>query len=432
MNAVVIRCPTCNAALNVSSDAMSVVCNYCHTPCRIQQRTRIFQVPRPVQGPPQMPVAKVPVNRLAVMIVAGALGTMTLGGVLAGALALRANVGIPSSGRHGGLAERPAADKPNPELISWESDRPLLRDLDGDGEEDLIGAIESYVPTTNVRQGHLAAYSGKDGHILWRSEPLPSGLGNVPKTGLAGDLLVVTGDDGNLHAYQVSDGKKTWTASIGEKVRRMCGRPDGVMRVLTEDERATDVVLATGATSPAEAPKSRRSRDRDKDCDVLPDDTSLAYGQDLYDVFRSLPDVRGMDSSFMTRRGDVAIIAGGKEPGTSVPMLARLDKRAVVWTKELPSSNPLTARHDEKLTYFDDRVVLAIYSTTFSGGEVRLAALDPSDGNRKWEAVLDSGPSGAVMSTVFATKKYAMVVTWTYLAAFDLNTGKPVYRIGRQ
>ena len=55
--------------------------------------------------------------------------------------------------------------------------------------------------------------------------------------------------------------------------------------------------------------------------------------------------------------GDAAIIAGGKEPGTSVPMLARLDKREVVWTKELPSSNPLTARHDEKLESLRGEIV---------------------------------------------------------------------------
>jgi PQQ-like domain len=431
VNALVIRCPTCNAALNVRGDATSVTCNYCHSPCQIQQRTRVFQIPRPVQGPPQLPVAQVPVNRMP-MVIVGATVSMIVFGAMSGYFAYRRAIVAPILARSA-VAERPAtaaeaaaAARPSrPENLQWNSNRPLLRDLDGDGANDLVGLIGVY---TGERMSHLAAYSGADGHALWRSPAIPAALGSRPRLALAGDRALLSGDDGKLYSYQLSDGRAGWTLELGEKVRSLCALPDdGAVRVVTEDDRARDVQLASGEAAEVRG-KSRRQLY--KACDELPTDHDNTYGQVRYNPFHRLPNVSGMYSRFTVRRGDRTLLSGGKSPGTGIPMVARLDGRAVKWRAELPSSNPLTSQIAEEVIYFDDRVALATYATEFSGGETRLVALSFEDGHRLWEAKLSSGPGSNVMSSVFASGNRAYVVSWTYLMAFDLKTGKLAFKIG--
>lgn len=428
MNAIIIRCPTCNAALNVSGDAMSVTCNYCHSPCRIQQRTRVFQIARPLQGPPQMPVAQVPVNRLP-LIIAGSTIAMILFGATSSFFAYRSII-PPSARTRAALAEQPAAVPPKaapsrPENLQWNSTRPLLRDLDGDGAEDLVGLIGVY---DGERVAHVAAYSGSDGHALWRSPVIPAALGSRPKLALAGDRALLSGDDGKLYSYQLRDGHAGWTLELGEKVRALCALPDeGAIRVVAEDDRARDVQLASGEAVEVHG-KSRRQLY--KACAALPTDHDNTYGQVRYNPFNRLPNVSGMYSRFTVKRGDRSLLSGGKSPGTGIPMVARLDGRDVKWRAELPSSNPLTSRFDEEVIYFDDRVALATYATESSGGETRLVALSFEDGHRLWEAKLSSGPGSNVMSSVFATGNRAYVVSWTYLMAFDLQTGKQAFKIG--
>jgi outer membrane protein assembly factor BamB len=427
VNAIVIRCPTCNAALNVPGDAASVTCSYCHSPCLIQQRTRIFQIPRPLQGPPQMPVAQVPVKPGA-MVVIGATVTMILGGTIAGLFAFQRAI-APTERTPSPMAEREktkAATPPSqPEYLQWSSMRPLLRDLDGDGDDDVIGAITTYGGPT--RSMFAAAYSGKDGHPLWRSPAIPGGVGNQPMLALAGDHLVLSGDDGKLHGYQLGDGSSAWRVELGEKVRRLCSLPGGELRVITEDDRARDVQLGSGA---AVVVAVEHRRQLAKGCDPLPTDDDNTYGAAASDVFRPLPRVSGMNVRYMLKRGTVAVVSGGKSRGTSVPMVARLDKREVKWLRELPSSNALTSRSEEKVLYFDDHVVLATYDTDFSRGETRLVALSPTDGSLLWESPLSSGPGSNVMAAVLATQHHALAVTWTYVMGFDLKTGKLAFKIG--
>ncbi len=432
MNAITIRCPTCNAALNVNGDATSVTCTYCHTPCRIQQRTRVFQLPRPVQGPPSMPVAKAPV-RPAVPIVMGAAITMTIVGGLSGFLVMQ-QTDVPSS-RFAATptAERPAeAQEPptppqRPENLHWNSARPLLRDLDKDGSDDLIGAINTFGDATAV---YLTAISGADGHTLWRSPAMPAGIGHNKRVAVAGQLALISGEDGVLHAYSLEDGAAAWKVQLGEKLETLCALPDpATIRLITSDEHSRVLQLADGKlTAPVPGAGSRRRRQAS--CDIIDDDRDHRYGQDLYDAFRRVPNVRGMSTRFMAKRGDTGIVAGGKSPGTSVPMLARLDKREVTWKLELPSSDHLTASFDEDILYFDDRVVLTTYAIA-SGGEVRLVALAPEDGSRKWEVPVQTQSGSIVLSSVFATQNRAVVVTWTFAMAFDLQTGKRLFKIGR-
>ncbi|MEM9383207.1 MAG: hypothetical protein AAGB93_24880 [Planctomycetota bacterium] len=50
----------------------------------------------------------------------------------------------------------------------WSCQRPILADVDGDGIEDFVGEVVRY----GARTTHAAAFSGKDGALLWISENL--------------------------------------------------------------------------------------------------------------------------------------------------------------------------------------------------------------------------------------------------------------------
>jgi outer membrane protein assembly factor BamB len=426
LHAITIRCPTCNAALHVGETVTSVVCTYCHTPCRIQQRTRIFQMPRPLVGPPSMPVARTPV-RAAPMIVAGVAASVALMGAMSAFLFVgTASYTPPSSLASGSTAEAPAPEPPK-EHYQWTSGKPLLRDLDGDGESDLIGMIRVFA---NSKQLHfLAAYSGATGQALWRTEALPAPLDGQSRIAVAGEHLLVWSQDGKLHGYQLGGGASSWIAELGEKVAELCEGPyAGAVRVITADDRARDVRLSTGELADVE-PVSRRKLYAA--CRAIPNDNNHSYGQLISDSWRRLPNVRGMSSSAMVKRGELTIVAGGKSPGTAVPMLARLDGKDVKWKVELPSKDPLTSMFDEKILYVDERVVLATYRTQFgSDGETFVVALHPDDGRRLWESSFSTGPGSIVMSGVLATEKRAIAVTWTAAVAFDLATGKLSFVIG--
>lgn len=462
MNAISIRCPTCNAALHVPNEATTVTCSYCHTPCRIQHRSRILQIPRPPahddrmpgrDGRAPMPVARVPV-RSAAMVTVGALTAMMVVGAGAGYTMMR-NAEVASSSRAASqpmqIAEAmppatPGGPSGRPEMVHWNSSRPMLRDLDGDEQEDLIGVIGVYVNSTSLR--HVAAYSGKDGHSLWRSALVPEAVGSQVKIALVGDRVLLSGDDGKLYAYKLEDGSPAWTLAVGEKVEMLCQLGDAGdgsskddpleaarglaastrVRVVTKDERARDVQLAGGEATEITG-KSRRQLFRA--CNQIPTDDDNTYGQVPYNPFHRLPNISDMYPRYTVRRGDVMLVSGGKAPGTGIPMVALREGRKVRWRAELPSSEPLTSQMDEKVIYFDSRVALATYATrSGSDGETRLVALSAEDGHRLWEAPLSSGPGSSVMSSVMATGKRAVAVSWTYAIAFDLETGKRVFSIG--
>lgn len=436
MNAITIRCPTCNAALHVPNEAATVTCSYCHTPCRIQHRSRIWQIPQPPPPPvrdgrPPMPVAKVPV-KIGAMVIAGSLASMLVAGGGAAFMVMQGGaVSSSSSSESHALmqhAEVPTAEPAKrPETLRWDSSKPLLRDLDGDGDDDLIGMVNGYVDSKSLR--YVAAYSGKDGRALWRSAAVPDALGTQAYVTIAGDRALLSGDDGKVYAYQLDDGAAAWTLEVGERVELYCRLDDaGKLRIITKDERARDVELASGAATPVTG-KSRRQLWRG--CDAIPTDNDNSYGQAVYNPFHRLPNVRGMYTRSLVKRGDTALISGGKSPGTGIPMVALRKGKEVVWRAELPSSDPLTSQMSEAILYVDSRVALATYSTNSgSAGQVRLVALATEDGRRLWEAPLSSGPGSMVLSSVLATQRRAIAVTWTYALAFDLETGKPVFAIG--
>jgi hypothetical protein len=147
------------------------------------------------------------------------------------------------------------------------------------------------------------------------------------------------------------------------------------------------------------------------------------------DVFASLPTLPGMDLRRLARRPGGPIVAiGNKQPGTAVPMLARLDGDRAAWTVEVPAAEPLTSRADDRAVTLSDRAVFAVYEAG-SVSRARLAAFALADGHRLWDVALT--PDGAAhVGGMIATGELVVVATPASLAAFDQADGHLRFQIG--
>jgi hypothetical protein len=149
------------------------------------------------------------------------------------------------------------------------------------------------------------------------------------------------------------------------------------------------------------------------------------------------------------RPGGPAIAVGKKQPGTSVPLLARLGPRpaqppmpkkgwrteeekkallpSAVWKVEIPASDPLNARLDEEHVTVSDKAVFALYE--ISNSKHHLAAFSLADGKRLWDRELTHG-SGFVAVSLTVVGDAVGVTTWQNFTTYSAADGSERYRIG--
>lgn len=450
MRAIAVTCPQCGATLRVEGDVASVTCSYCGTAARIQQRTRVFQVPRPMPPPgPAMPPGLVARQKVSPAVFALPI-VISMAAVGGGAL---------FASRAAGVAQRTAQEvqraTQSPQQVTaaaakaragWWGETPILTDADGDGADDLVGLVR-YAQDND--RAHLAAYSGKTGAQLWESAQLGTGA-NLTQSilGKAGDVVLMATEDGMLQTFDRRDGAARLKMSMGEKVQAMCaGGGAGEVVILTADDRWT-VVDAGGKQHvgtpllrldrPGSKPKDALSRFRAIGAEVPPglcvpvDNNHWQKPAALLSIDRwaRLPELPGMSISLLVRHpgGPVAAI-GSKRPGTAVPMLARLDGDKARWTAEIPASDPLTARADERTVGMSATAIYAVYSLSNPSRE-RLAAFSLEDGRRLWDQPIEHGTGSLNVVAVVATGDIVVVVAWSALRAFDQQDGTTRFGIG--
>ncbi len=440
-----MRCPNCGASLTVDDGATSVACQYCGTTSRIQTRSRVLQVPRPLPtgGPqPGGPVARQRVNR-AVLIGPAVFTAGVIG--FSGYMAQRStervqraiSQQVPVSA---GTNSTPAPPEQRPD--TWATGLPLVADVDGDGGDDLIGL------TRNVMDGdraQIGAFSGATGTPLWRGERLGTYSDTVQAVlYLAGDHVLMATPGGELRSFGTRDGAPRWTTAMGERIDAACAIGGEAERVMvgTSDRRWHVITLVDGARRDAAEPKRVGGRDRKitpmawvqgtlaaDTCLPLPSSGREAMpGLTTADSWaKGLPSVDGMSLARVVRRGDGPVVAiGGKTPGTAVPMLAVLDGKRVRWSAAVPSSDPLQARaEDEHVTVSGD----AVFQVWQDKDGPRLAAFDLADGRRRWDVALDKDQARVVVGAMIVGGR-VLVAGWGGLQAFDAADGKPVYSLG--
>ncbi len=427
-----MRCPNCGASLDVDDHATSVTCQYCGTSSRVQPRSRIFQVPRPLPpetGAPR-PVARQQVNRSLVLL--PLVMTVGIGGLVA-FTTMRAIKQVPIPGL-GGIGGARGAD-------TWSTAVPLVVDVDGDGHDDLVGL------TRNVLDGdraQLAAFRGSDGRALWTGARIGTYSDTIQAVVFAaGGLVVLATPSGELKAFDRATGAPRWTVPLGERVEQVCDDGEaGALQLGTADERWHRVNVADGSRVERKPPVVLDRHGRDKRlqplawvnaelppgvCLPLPTSATEVPGLATADFWSRLPPVEGLNVRRMARRGaGPVVVVGQKQPGTPVPTMAVVDGKAVRWKAVIPEVDPLNARFDDKHLTVGDDAAFAVYE---GKDGPRLTGFALADGRRLWDRALTKRSSLVVTGVVMVDGK-VVVSAWGNLQAFDAATGAPAYMVG--
>jgi len=443
VRAIAVACPHCGASLTVPGDAVSVSCQYCGKPAQIQRRSRILQVPRPLPPTPSpdyqvarqrvspagfLPLVLVPVVLVAGLVAFAALRARSRGGAIKSDQAAAARAGQPE--------------------LWWGLDVPLLADLDGDGTRDVVGLVR-YVDDGD--RASIAAFAGDTGALRWQTERVGTfSDANQAPLALTASHVLLASIDGQVRGFDRRTGAPAWTVAIGEKVETFCaGDAPTTALVAAADDRwwALD---AAGGKQPS-TPRLRFDRPHEFQfkglarflalgpegapdlCAQIDNRTWRApAGVTSIDSWETLPAIDGMTSRRLVRHPGGPIVAvGDRSPGTPVPMVARLDGERPRWAVEVPASDPLTARADDKHVALSDATVFVAYQ--HGSGPYRVAAFALTDGARRWDVEMPLRPRGIPgLRGLVAADGVVLVSTGDALTALDDATGAVRFRIGHE
>jgi hypothetical protein len=451
VKAVVLKCPNCNANLEIASTVVSVTCTYCGVVAKLQAKTVMFQIPKPPQAPAtqQPKIIYVPMPGVAKRSALFAVIPMLVVFGVIGAGIFFATKGI----------------KAMQGKTLWAGEVPALVDIDGDGVPDPVGFVR-YVMDND--RAHLAAFSGKTGASLWESEALGkySDLGQLSLAPL-GTMVLIASDKGTLVARDTKNkGAVAWQQTLGEKIDAMCARGNEVVIHTADDKWFSLDAKGQKKT----APKLVRL-----DHDYTNDQARVTFdrlGGEAGDVcvptgkvwrgppgvvslhrWHDLANIPGMNIEMLVRKpGGPAIALGHKQPGTNVPMIARIATQTplamspsetggkkkprreekdslpgAAWVTEIPSIDPLNSRFDDKHFALTDKLAIALYQGANS--TYRLTAFDLESGKRMWDRQLSTGSGFTPVCLVIAGDA-VLISTWQTLVAFALADGADRFSVG--
>jgi DNA-directed RNA polymerase subunit RPC12/RpoP len=403
MKAVVVRCPECNATLEAGAEAREVRCSYCGTLATVQRRTRFLQRPAalpPTGGDaPSLPVAVQPVAVAVPAIIAGVALLVVLGVIFA-------------------LARAPKPGGPM-----------LLADANGDGTEDVVAEVRvrSFSSEVNL----VAAFDGRTGKELWRSDELWRGTGLLC---VSGDVVLLSASGPVLRGLGLADGKPRFEVKLEEKVSHLCEGPDPqTVNVITADKRGQPLTLTDGRLGPAGSPRlCRPLRCDQRSAGMFNEEWA---NRDRRSLRRSIR-LPGMVVERVIVQGGVTLALGGKSPGTRVPMLASIRESEprpgdfagsgpqVLWQATAPAENPLSASSglDPYEVALDDTLVALSYQ---GGGGHRLTAFTLADGKRRFD--VDLPGMRDVWSVLIGGGRVYVSSSWGFISAHDAGTGETIF-----
>lgn len=122
--------------------------------------------------------------------------------------------------------------------LQFESDRPLVMDVNGDGVEDLVARVRRGAG----REVAVVALSGKSWQELWRHQVVGSRASKLHE----GGELVFVSQGNQLTALESASGARRWMASVEDGVSIVLPRGDRVA-VLLRNGVTLELLMATGA-----------------------------------------------------------------------------------------------------------------------------------------------------------------------------------------
>ena len=421
MRAIQVKCSHCAAVLKVDPDRDFIDCEYCGTRSTVQRRTRVFQMPRPVKvatvattAPQRIALQVVNKARMLVSLLSTLITFAFIGGIF---WFVNRQVEKATGTSVVGHIKKGVT---GPSNMTWLGHGPaLLAQVDRDRILDPVGRVR-YVGTSDTC--HLAAFSGATGERLWQSEALGSYSDTYQGRVIQLDKMFLFADPrGSLTAFRANDGGKLWSVALSDKVERACRLGPGELAVQTADKSWQTVSAATGAARKSSGPQS---------CSRLPDDDEKTGDPELTVMTPGSLRLPGLSVARVVQRGRGAPIAvGTKQPGTSVPMLARLDRSRALWKAEVPAHSPLAARSSApELVAVTDSQACAIYEMQDSSPP-RLTCFDLKSGVRRLDAEIAKGTTIVMRALVWRDGRFYLS-SWGHLQVLEGGTGRRIHLIG--
>ena len=420
MRAIQVKCSHCAAVLKVDPERDFIDCEYCGTRSTVQRRTRVFQMPRPVKvatvattAPPRIALQVVNKARIVVSLLSTLITFAFIGGVF---WFVNRQVEKATGTSVVGYIKK-GVDGPS--NMTWLGHGPvLLAHVDGDRVLDPVGRVR-YVGTGDTC--HLAAFSGATGERLWQTEALGSYSDTYQGRLIQQDKMFLFADPrGSLTAFRAKDGGKLWSVALSDKVERACRLGPGDLAVQTADQSWQAVSTQSGAARKSSGPQG---------CIRLPDDAQETGDTGLTVMTPGSLKVPGMYVARVIQRGRGAPVAvGSKQPGTAVPMLARLERSRALWKADVPAQNPLTARSSApEMATVTDNQACAIYE--MQDGSPRLTCFDLKSGVRRLDAEIAKGTTIVMRALVWRDGRFYLS-SWGHLQVLEGGTGRRIHLIG--
>jgi len=459
MRAISMKCPNCGAGLQAQEAAHTISCNYCGTTSRIQHRTRYLkrkvEMPPPPLAAQRMPVAR-QVRGLGWIVSMTAFFPLLLGGGIF-------YVVMKKTGNLSkiGAALSKAADVVTGDRMLYSGQgNALLFDVNGDGQSDVISPVR-YVQHDDSY--HLAAFDGKSGDKLWQSESFGTNDDVVAgTTALHAGVVVQSDSRGNISGFSASDGARRFKVSLGEKLKTLCANSSSTVALMLANKKWKSMTLDTGAFAPLDgrpdgcARVATYTEHGQIDVEYAGDSRSSRRKRDV-----SIDGMNVRETVALLRKPGRFIALGYKTPGTRIPMIAlfhdasldvrddieveeapkekkRRGKRSkrksqgpsyvVDWASELPGLDPLSVQEGAPdFAVANDQCVASLYEP--KSGRPHVVCFSTEGGQRLWDSQLPERTT-YVLRALDISGDRVYVGQWSELNAFDITTGKSVFKLG--
>lgn len=260
----------------------------------------------------------------------------------------------------------------------------------------------------------VEAFDGDTFESLWSSQGLGNdAFGSAESYDDARMLALISARD-SIYIFDGETGSLLTRASLPDRLESVCRFGDGRMGFRTVDER---VSFMEGALL--------QSMSADASCVDAPR-SSVSFRGDIRprNLRGEAPEVSGMDVSAQyedapTRR--LYLVGTRPRPASAVPMLAILEGERTVWVGDVPSRDPMLARHGEPgpIVWSAGRV-LTFYGTS----EARMmTAFNAATGERLFDVVLPSSDREADSVVLGRNDIFIQRLSSSGVEIYDAETG---------